>query len=108
MAQAIKLTLSGAGIVMAKVPPSIGVGQIVGIVAKPGATDALNVTLYSCPSYSDSAIPAGSTELVSFAAAAAGASQVVDISPDGIDVAGFIAADFADADTSHVVYVFVK
>lgn len=108
MAQPIKLAVSGVGIAMAKVPPSLGVGQIVGIVAKPGATDALNVTLYACPSYSTSAIPSGSTELASFSAAASGQSPVLDLSPDGIDVGGYIAADFADADTAHAVYVYVK
>jgi hypothetical protein len=108
MAQPITLTVSGAGIAMAQVPPSLGFGQIVGIVAKPGVTDALNVTLYSCPSYSTSAIPAGSTTLGSFSAPASGVSPTLSLSPDGIAVAGYIAAQFTDADTAHVVYVYVK
>ncbi len=108
MAQPIKLTVSGVGIAMAKVPPTLGIGQIVGIVAVPGATDALNVSIYSCPSYSTASIPAGSLELASFSAPAAGQSPVLSLSPDGIDVGGYIAADFADADTAHAVYVYVK
>jgi len=108
MAQPIKLAVSGVGIASARVPPSQGFGQVVGIVAKPGSTDALNVTIYSCPTEPSGSIPAGSTELVSFSAAAAGQSPVLPLSPDGIAVAGFIAADFADADTAHAVYVYVK
>jgi hypothetical protein len=107
MANAIKLTVSGAGIVMAQMPPS-GFGQIVGIMARPGATDALNVTVYACTSYSTSAIPAGSSELASFVAPAGGPNSVLPLSPDGIQAATYVAADFADADTAHVVYVYVK
>lgn len=108
MAQAIKLTVSGAGIASAKVPPLLGVGQIVAIVATPGSTSALNVSLWSCPTLPSGSIPAGSSELGQFSAPASGNSQILPMSPDGIEVGGYIAADFTDTDTAHVVYVYVK
>jgi hypothetical protein len=107
MAQVIKLTVSGAGYACAKVP-SVGGAQIVGIVAKPDASVALSVTLYSSPTYSTSAIPAGSEEIAGFSAAAGGQSPILDLSPDGIGVNDFLIAQFTDTGTAHVLYVYIK
>ena len=107
MALPIKLTVSGAGIASAKVPPS-GAGQIVAILARPGNTQALNVTLYCCPTLPSGSIPAGSTELGAFVGSGGASSIPFGLSPDGIDVAGYIAAQFTDTSTTHAVYVYVK
>lgn len=107
MAQAFKLTVSGAGIASVAVSPS-GVRQIAGVLAKAGPTNALNVTLYSCPTQPSGSIPSGSQELGAFLTSVASDSRVLDLSPDGIDVLNYIAAQFTDTDTAHAVYVYVK
>ncbi len=109
MAQAFKLTVSGAGI--ASVPVSSysasAVGQIAGALGVAGATDPLDVTLWSCPSEPSGSIPTGSQELGELKAAIS-SNALLNLSPDGIDVLQYIAAEFADADTAHAVYVYVK
>lgn len=109
MAQAFKLTVSGVGIASVQVSSytASAVGQIAGALGVAGATDPLDVVLWSCPEEPSGTIPAGSQALGELKAAVS-SNALLNLAPDGIDVLQYIAAQFVDADTAHAVYVYVK
>ncbi len=109
MANANRFFVSGAGIVSIELPPYAR--QIVGILAKPdnsASPVALDAAVFCCPTEPSGSIPAGSAHLGTFTSVAGGPSQFMGLSPDGIDVSGWLAVQFFDAGTQHSVYVYVK
>ncbi len=109
MASALKFTVSGTGIVSIQLP--LGARQIVGVLAKPdnaASPVALDARLFNCPFQPSGTIPNGSTQLGTYVSSAGGPSYFCGMSPDGIDVSGWLAVQFVDAGTLHEMYVYVK
>ena len=110
MANVNRLFIAGAGIASVQLPAYAR--QLVGILAKPDNSTspvALQAELYCSPEEpTGGTIPDGSSHLGSFTSVAGGPTQFVGLSPDGIDIAGWLVVEFLDAGAAHAVYAYVK